>query len=72
MPAITVDGLRELCQKQIDAGNGKKQILISDDEEGNGFHPLIYNFTPDVATQIDGIPVDKDVKAHPEKYIILG
>ena len=41
---ITVKQLKELCEQQIKKGNGDKHILISDDDEGNGFHTLFYDF----------------------------
>ena len=43
---ITVNKLYELCEEQRKLGNGKKIILISDDDEGNGYHTLYYGFTP--------------------------
>ena len=39
---ITVNKLFTLCKEQIAKGNGNKHILISDDDEGNGFHTLFY------------------------------
>lgn len=45
---MTVKELKELCEQQIAKGNGDKIILISDDDEGNGFHELYYEFTEDV------------------------
>jgi hypothetical protein len=38
--------LKALCEKQIANGNGNRMIVISDDNEGNGFHGLFYGFTP--------------------------
>lgn len=43
---ITVTELMELCKRQIANGNGDKKIMISCDEEGNGYHGLYYDFTP--------------------------
>ena len=45
MGQITVNELFELCTKEIENGNGNKNIVISDDNEGNGFHGLFYGFT---------------------------
>lgn len=44
---ITVKELLKLCQEQLRKGNGDKQILISNDDEGNGYHSLYYEFTDD-------------------------
>lgn len=45
MQQLTVKKLLELCKKEIKQGNGDKLIVISDDNEGNGFHGLFYAFT---------------------------
>lgn len=44
---MTVKDLLGYVQKQIDKGNGDKEILISSDDEGNEFHGLYYQFTDD-------------------------
>ena len=44
-PALTIKQLAKLCAEEIKAGNGDKKILISSDDEGNGFHGLFYPFT---------------------------
>lgn len=45
---LTVNELFELCKMQIKKGNGNKHIIISDDDEGNGYHTLFYSFTDNV------------------------
>lgn len=42
---ITVKELRDLLNKSVKAGLGDLQIVISDDNEGNGFHGLFYGIT---------------------------
>lgn len=42
---FTVKQLYKECKKQIDAGNGDKVIMLSQDDEGNGYHYLWYSFT---------------------------
>lgn len=42
--ALTVAALKKMCDYQIKQGNGNKKILISNDDEGNGFHELFYAF----------------------------
>lgn len=44
---LTVNQLLELCKKQVKKGNGNKHIIISNDDEGNGYHTLFYAFTDD-------------------------
>ena len=43
---ITIEQLYLECAKQINAGNGKRHIMISDDDEGNGYHELFFGFSP--------------------------
>lgn len=46
MNQITVKELLELCKQAVKEGHGAKHIVISDDNEGNGYHGLFYGFTP--------------------------
>lgn len=43
---VTVNDLLKMCQNEIKKGNGNKHIVISDDNEGNGYHGMFYGFTP--------------------------
>ena len=45
MKPITVKELYKECKKQIDKGNGDKCIMLSNDDEGNGYHYMWYLFT---------------------------
>lgn len=45
MKALTIYDLFNECKKQIAKGNKDKVIMISDDDEGNGYHYLWYSFT---------------------------
>ena len=42
---MKVSELLEYCQNAVDSGFGDKQVYISEDDEGNGFHKLHYEFT---------------------------
>lgn len=42
---ITVDMLKKMCESMSKRGFGKKKILISNDDEGNGYHELFFSFT---------------------------
>lgn len=44
MKPITVKQLHALCAKEIKNGHGDMSIMISDDDEGNGYHYLWYSF----------------------------
>ena len=50
---MTVKRLLQLCIKEYEKGNGDKVIVISDDNEGNGYHGMFYGFTP-----VDGFEND--------------
>lgn len=71
---ITVNQLLEFCQKQVKAWNGDKKILISRDDEGNGYHNLYYQFTDDY----DEIKETQefcdigDIRDDLENYVLLG
>ena len=44
---MTVNELYELCKEEIKLGNGDRNIIVADDEEGNGFHDLFFPFMHD-------------------------
>lgn len=46
MKQIKVEQLLLICMEAIKDGHGKKNIVLSDDNEGNGYHGLFYGFTP--------------------------
>lgn len=64
---VTVKQLLELCKQQVAKGNGDKIIVLSNDDEGNGYHEMIYHFTEDVAGNDMWGTISE-----PEKKIILG
>lgn len=39
---ITVEQLKRIVDEEVRNGNGDKVIMISDDDEGNGYHYLWY------------------------------
>ena len=42
---LTVKDLEKACKEQIKKGNGDKMVMLSCDDEGNGFHQMFYLFT---------------------------
>lgn len=42
---LTVNQLLKLCQEEVKKGRGDHTIMLSDDDEGNGYHYLWYSFT---------------------------
>ena len=74
MKIFTVRELYKECEEQMRLGNGDKTIMISQDDEGNGYHYLLYSFTPakDVLdSDFYMNEIDEDI-AKLEDTIILG
>lgn len=67
---ITVKELFEYCKQAIKEGHGDKNIVISDDNEGNGYHGLVFGFTEDVESFTDDI-YDSETNSSKDT-IILG
>ena len=67
----TVNELLELCKQEVENGNGDRKILISNDNEGNGYHALYYDFTPaeEIFVDEDG-EYDEDDLPYGMKYDI--
>lgn len=73
MNAVTVEQLKKLCEMEIAKGNGGKKILVSDDDEGNGFHELFFTFTPTEKLTMDAYLLPHGVtEKNYHEYIILG
>jgi hypothetical protein len=72
-PAMTIATLAAVCAEQIKKGNGDKKILISCDDEGNGFHGLFYSFNDskeDIeACEAAGLFHDN---VNPDEVVLLG
>lgn len=67
---LTVKELLKICAKEIQAGRGDHTIMLSNDDEGNGYHYCWFHFTP--AEELDcEQDVDTDI-APISKTIILG
>lgn len=67
---ITVNQLLELCLNQMEKGNGDKHILISDDDEGNGYHTLFYGFTDKYLDRL--LKYEHDGTHNADNCVILG
>lgn len=46
MKMRTINDLAKFVDAEIKKGNGEKMIMLSNDDEGNGYHGLYYAFTP--------------------------
>ena len=66
---MTVKQLLRFCQDEIDAGHEDCSIMLSDDDEGNGYHYCWYSFS--MVDKYTEEFVDESI-APKEKTIILG
>lgn len=72
MKQLTVADLYALCGDLMRRNMGDKIVLVTDDEEGNGYHALWYDFTTDVRTIEETsrhISIDGE---DPKKVVLLG
>lgn len=72
---ITIEQLYKECAEQMEAGNGKRHIMISGDDEGNSYHELFYGFSPckDVIGDDDYmLPYGVTPLQADKEYIVLG
>ena len=77
MGALTVKDLHNYCKRLIKQGEGDKKILISNDDEGNGYHELFFHFSPTTDFFNDkpydpSLPYNVTQEAARNEYIILG
>ena len=70
MRPLQVSTLYKLCEGQIKKGNGDKVIMISDDDEGNGYHYMWYSFSTVEDAYADEF-INEEI-AKKEDTIILG
>lgn len=73
MDALTIDELYKALAAERKKGNGKKKILLSTDDEGNGFHECFYAVTPitdDFRYANFGYGID--IAKAKEEYVIIG
>ena len=67
---IQVKDLYEACKQQIDKGNGDKYIVVADDNEGNGYHGMFFEFSENAEDYMD-LLYDSQI-TDCDKLIILG
>lgn len=75
MEILTINDLAKFVNAEIKKGNGAKKIMLSNDDEHNGYHGLYFAFTP--TDKIFGgaylPPLPYGVKDEDLKdYIVLG
>ena len=72
MTQLTVKDLKKFCEQEIKNGNGNKLIVVSDDNEGNGFHGLFYAFTTIKENEKDWFSIYDSHSEEPNEIIVLG
>lgn len=73
MAEMTIRTLVSFCLEQMKNGNGDKKILISNDDEGNGYHGLYYAFTEANEMGLSEFEIPYGVKVSElSDYVILG
>lgn len=73
MKGVKVKDLHKALTEQILKGNGDNYILISDDDEGNGYHTLYYMIEDNRETikQCDEYGLFHD-EHNPDDVVLLG
>ena len=74
MEQITVRKLAAHLNNLVMTGHGDKLIVLSDDNEGNGYHGMFWLSTcapDDVKAVADGLVYDSN-ETDPSKIVILG
>ena len=75
MGILTINDLAELVNEEIKKGNGTKKVMLSNDDEGNGYHGLYFAFTPTEKIFSGSYPPSLPYGVNKEElkdYIILG
>lgn len=69
---LTVKDLFNACKKEMAKGNADRKIVVSDDNEGNGFHGLFYSFTEIAENEKELFPIYDSQETDIKKILVLG
>lgn len=75
MQAITIDELYRALARARKAGFGSKKILLSNDDEGNGYHECFFSIATDVKKfrlSYNDLPYGVDLEDAENDYVIIG
>ena len=64
---MTVQDLVKACLKQMDAGNGNKYVMVSNDTRFGNYHPIVISFN-DNGDEI----MSKINTTNPNSMVLLG
>ena len=68
---LKVKDLKKYIDDAINAGHADKYIIVADDNEGNGYHGLFFQFTTERLEQYVDLIRDS-VTENPKEFVILG
>lgn len=66
--ALTIEDLARLANEQVAKGNGEKKILVSDDDEGNGYHCLWAGFDEEFLGEVESHPCPPYIPVGKSEY----
>lgn len=72
---MTIDALYEALAQARKAGLGGKKIMLSNDDEGNGYHEMYYAVTPgsaDLFYSASLLPWGVNTDEAINDYVVLG
>ena len=78
MEGITIEKLVPILMGEIAKGNGKKKVMLSNDDEGNGYHEMFFGVTDidgNMASMLEAMPYMLPYGVNVENvsdYVILG
>lgn len=74
MEQIKLKELFEACRVLMKAGYGEKSLVMSDDNEGNGYHGMFYTLTVITPENVDGFVgfIDDNNEADIHNIIVVG
>ena len=74
MKTVTVEELYNTLGALVKSGKGSKKILLSSDDEGNGFHEMFYHVTEveNAVCEEYMLPYGVNMEAAKAEYVVLG
>jgi len=75
MQTVTVSELYKALAVACKAGYGDKKILLSNDDEGNGYHECFFTVSTDLKKfrlSYNDLPYGVDVEDAEKDYVIIG
>lgn len=74
MNQIKLKDLYAACKEQMEAGNSEKSLVLSDDNEGNGYHGMFFTLTvitPDNVDEFEGF-ISDNAEPNIHNIIVVG